>query len=128
MIGLAISTGGSTWEKFNDPANDSSEPRFAESDPILSNGPGWDIRATWTPNIWMFEGGWVMMYNAFGNLGMAFSDDGIHWSKYEENPVIRNSSLFHPFAVHNDDGTMLIYFRSLRDDAIHLLEGTLTIE
>lgn len=129
MIGLAISTdGGRSWEKFNDPENDASETRFAESDPIISAGPGWDSRAAWTPSIWKNESGWVMMYNAFGSLGLAFSEDGISWNKYAENPVIRNSSIFHPFVVHNDDGTMLIYYRNLRNNALHLLEGTLIFE
>ena len=128
MIGLAESADGVTWKKFNDPSNDETNELFAESDPILRNGSGWDRSAAWTPNILASDGRWFMVYNAFGNLGAAFSDDGIHWRQFEANPFLRDSSLFHPFILARDDGTYWIYYRDLSDDAIHLLEGTLEFE
>lgn len=128
MIGLATSADGLTWEKFNDPTNDATDSLFAESDPILLSGPGWDASATWTPNVLRDENGWMMIYNGGGNLGVAFSEDGLLWSKYEDNPIYNNKSLFHPFVILNDDGTYWIYYRSLIDDSIHLLSGTITFE
>ena len=128
MIGLATSADGLTWEKFNDPTNDETSDLFAESDPILLNGNRWDGAATWTPNILVHNGRWIMVYNAFGSLGAAFSDDGVHWDKYEDNPILRNSSLFHPFLVAQEDDMYWIYYRHLRDSAIYLLEGTLEFE
>ena len=128
MIGLATSADGVIWEKTNDPTNDSTEPLFAESDPILVAGPGWDARATWTPNIFPYRDGWMMIYNSFGSLGIAFSDDGLNWSKYEDNPIYRNGSLFHPFVLQNDDDTYWIFYRNLNDDSIYLMEGMIVIE
>lgn len=128
MIGLATSTDGLTWEKYRDPSMDTSANQFSESAPILRAGPGWDSSAAWTPNVFQTEDGWMMIYNAFGSLGLAFSEDGLQWSKYEDNPVHRSVSLFHPFVIVNDDGSYWIYYRSLNDEAIHLLEGTLTFE
>ena len=128
MIGLATSADSVSWEKFNDASNDETTELFSESDPILRNGSGWDRAAAWTPNILASDGRWAMVYNAFGNLGAAFSDDGIHWMKSDTNPFLRDSSLFHPFFFARDDGTYWIYYRDLDDDAIHLLEGTLEFE
>ena len=128
MIGLATSADGVTWEKLNDPTNDLIEPAFAESDPVLVAGSGWDARATWTPNIFPFRNGWMMIYNAFGSLGIAFSEGGLVWSKYEGNPIYRNGQLFHPFVILNDDGTYWIYYRNLQDESIYLMEGTIVIE
>ncbi len=128
MIGLAMSEDGLTWEKFNDPTNDDTSVLFTESDPVLPNGRGWDSRATWTPSILEHENRWTMVYNAFGSLGAAISDDGIIWEKYEGNPILRDSSLFHPFLLTNDDGSYWVYFRDLRDESIYLMAGTLAFE
>ena len=128
MIGLATSSDGVSWEKFNDPANDPTSDLFAESDPVVRNGSGWDRRATWTPNVMVYNGSWIMIYNAFGNLGAAFSHDGIKWEKYQANPIVRDTSLYHPFLLQRNDGTIWLYYRNLDDDAIHLLVGTLEYE
>ena len=128
MIGLAMSEDGLTWDKFNDPTNDDTSVLFAESDPVLPSGRGWDSGATWTPSILEHENQWTMVYNAFGSLGAAVSEDGIRWEKYEGNPILRNSSFFHPFLLKNDDGSYWIYFRDLSDESIYLMAGTLAFE
>ena len=128
MIGLATSEDGLVWKKFNDPSNDDTSVLFAESDPILPNGTRWDSRATWTPSILEHDVRWTMVYNAFGSLGAAVSDDGIRWEKYDGNPVLRNGSFFHPFLLANDDGSYWIYFRDLDDESIYLLAGRLEFE
>ncbi len=58
MIGLATSSDGLVWEKYNDTSNDASAPLFSESDPILLNDQGWDRSAAWTPNIFPIKLGW----------------------------------------------------------------------
>jgi len=125
MIGLATSEDGVVWRKFNDPSNDDASVLFAESDPIIAAGPGWDSGATWTPTILEHDTRWIMVYNAFGSLGAAVSNDGVQWQKHESNPLLRNASFFHPFLLKQEDGSYWIYFRDLSDEAIYLLEATL---
>ena len=122
-IGLATSTDGISWEKHNDPATDGE---FAASDPVVFNDQSWDSRATWTPTIFPGEDEWVMIYNGFGNLGFATSADGIRWEKFDENPVHRARSLFHPYVLPVDD-VLWVFYRNLDDETIRRLEGTLTM-
>lgn len=128
MIGMATSTDGITWEKYNDPTNDGDGALFAESDPVLLAGPGWDASATWTPNIFFEDGQWLMLYNGFGNIGAATSEDGITWTKHEDNPIYKNGRVFHPFILEKEDGTYWIYFRKLNNDSIFLLQGTIQVK
>jgi hypothetical protein len=128
MIGLAISSDGLEWTKYNDPSNDGTSALFAESDPILINDQGWDRSAVWTPNIFSIDAGWMMIYNAEGSLGIAVSADGIDWIKYEGNPIHRDASLFHPAVVRRDDGSYWIYYRNLSDESMHLLEAIIQVD
>jgi predicted GH43/DUF377 family glycosyl hydrolase len=87
-IGLATSTDGIHWTKYNDPKTTDEE--YAESDPVLVAGADWEYnkvdrpRVTWSPD------GWVMIYQAgikIEERGLALSNDGISWEKYTENPI-----------------------------------------
>lgn len=92
--GRIASTDGLTWTKYNDPAT--TETVFAKSDPIFGKGePGaWDSGDV-LPIVHFGEHGWEMFYigsgaasNYFRELGYAASPDGIHWTRFSDNPVL----------------------------------------
>lgn len=87
MIGMATSSDGISWVKYNDPA---SAAPFAESDPVF--GPGqsgaWDAGFVHQPRVAHSADGWVMLYRGVPALrsnkmalGAATSSDGIHWQR-----------------------------------------------
>lgn len=94
MVGMATSADGITWTKYDDPAT--TDPPYADSDPVLTPGtPGsWDAGFAWECTVWQSLNGWEMYYSgtpddfATEQIGYATSDDGIHWDKYENNPVL----------------------------------------
>jgi hypothetical protein len=94
MIGMATSTDGITWTKYNDPATRAAP--FADSDPVLQPGKAgtWEAAVS-QPRVFQTANGWVMFYR--GNpprqagkmgLGYATSADGIHWTRFSHNPVL----------------------------------------
>lgn len=90
--GRAASPDGLTWTKYDDPATD--DPPFAASDPIFpgtSEGDGaWESGETQRAEVQAVPGGWVMVYAgaALNRRGLAFSRDGIQWTRYAKNPII----------------------------------------
>lgn len=93
QIGMATSPDGINWTKYNDPLT--SDPPFAESDPVLPVGPtgAWD---DWTADeccIMKHEGFYDMYYsgqdlqNPNVSIGYAWSYDGFLWEKEPANPV-----------------------------------------
>ncbi len=92
MIGLATSPDGVTWTKYNDP--DTTEPPFAESDPVLQPGSpdNWDSGSIWGCSALKTASGWEMFYSGSSTrgvqIGYAASADGIHWTKYTGNPIL----------------------------------------
>ena len=98
-IGLATSTDGTAWVKYDDPGT--TEPPFADSDPILITDPGaWDERRVYDPGVAATSGGFVMTYftrkpgtsSPLYDSGLAFSDDGVHWEKDPGNPFFQSRS------------------------------------
>jgi predicted GH43/DUF377 family glycosyl hydrolase len=96
LIGVATSLDGVHWVKYNDPCT--TAPPFAESDPVLDLGPAgsYDSRSASFACVLKTTSGWEMFYNAITDMptccdhqiGYAVSDDGIHWTKYEDNPIL----------------------------------------
>ena len=89
-IGLATSEDGIAWEKYDDPST--TEAPYAESDPILLYEEDWEGTRVHQARVLPMDEGWVMVYraqvrNGNGDLGMAFSEDGITWEKYPDNPI-----------------------------------------
>lgn len=95
-IGMATSTDGINWKKYNDPAT--TQHPFAESDPVMMTGkPGeWDVDLVLCGRVIPLQDGFEMYYHGgatkavkweVGSLGYATSRDGIHWKKYHNNPV-----------------------------------------
>ncbi|MEJ2599735.1 MAG: hypothetical protein P8Z00_15475 [Anaerolineales bacterium] len=124
MIGMATSPDGIHWSKYDDPST--KDNAFIESDPVLVNDEGtWDAGRVMDPNVVQTDQGYVMLYLStdglikFGNstyaIGYATSQDGIHWKKGKENPVL--SSQDNPYwgqtflvtLVHEED-TYFLYF------------------
>ena len=103
MIGLATSSDGVQWEKYDDPAT--TDPAFAESDPVLTvSEEGWDSKRVVDPNVIRKADGFEMIYLATSgtgkfapgkfSFGAATSPDGMVWTKSDQNPVL--SSQDHP--------------------------------
>ncbi len=98
-IGMATSSDGINWKKYNDPRT--NEHPFAESDPVLVAGKSgeWDAGFVWMANVTKSKEGFSMYYSAaashsrkeFKAIGYATSVDGIHWKKYKKNPVYHSS-------------------------------------
>jgi predicted GH43/DUF377 family glycosyl hydrolase len=99
MIGMATSSDGIHWTKYNDP--DTTDPAFTESDPVLTaSSTGWDSTRVIDPNVVQTSNGWIMIYLATtgtgkfaGNefsFGIASSRDGIHWEQSAQNPILSN--------------------------------------
>jgi hypothetical protein len=103
MIGMATSSDGIRWEKYNDPAT--TEPAFAESDPVLTvSEAGWDSIRVIEPNVVKVAGRFEMIYLATSgsrkfasgeySFGTATSADGISWTKSDGDPILSNKE--HP--------------------------------
>ena len=83
QIGLATSADGLVWEKY--------------PEPVLSPGEdgAWDTNWVHQPRVVQTPDGWVMFYrgtkgaqNLAMGLGIATSEDGIHWEKSAQNPIL----------------------------------------
>ena len=112
-IGRATSADGIRWTKHDDPAT--TEAAFAESDPVMSRDQSsqWDSWHVKDSNVRWVDGRWKMLYHGTtnakkGNFGFAWSDDGIHWERAPNNPVIEASKLgkvvfFTTYIRHQDE-------------------------
>ncbi len=97
MIGLATSPDGLNWTKYDDPATGGL---YAQSDPVLSPGEKgeWDAFRVFQPHVVQTPDGLLMLYKSNVKIGraegygLAFSQDGIRWSKYAGNPVIHEKT------------------------------------
>ena len=89
-IGMATSTDGLSWTKYNDPTTDEE---FEESDTIFTlrerNMGAQELQSF---NLWQDETGFGMLYfsgsTRTNNWNYATSLDGIIWIDYEENPIL----------------------------------------
>ncbi|HEX2621207.1 MAG TPA: hypothetical protein VHL11_13695 [Phototrophicaceae bacterium] len=109
MIGLATSSDGITWTKYDDPAT--TEAPFAESDPILvSDNPKAFVNQ---PMVQHTPDGWVMIYRQMErpvmSLHLALSEDGIHWTVPSSYPIFgmpqmpRKVQFWYTALVYHDD-------------------------
>ena len=110
QIGMATSSDGIQWIKYNDPAT--TEAPYIESDPVFQPDESgtWDANWVHQPRVLQTPQGWVMFYRGTkdisGNtmaLGLATSDDGIHWNRSELNPV---------FVPHDIPGASYFWFHN----------------
>lgn len=102
QIGLAFSTDGATWTKYDIPTTTATI--VAESDPIFKPGRSgeWDRDRVMDANVMQTPDGWIMIYESshflvdrqqrdYG-LGTAVSEDGITWTRTEENQFLSTLS------------------------------------
>jgi predicted GH43/DUF377 family glycosyl hydrolase len=124
MIGMATSSDGVQWEKYNDPAT--NDTAFAESDPVLTvSDNGWDSKRVIDPNVIQTADGFEMIYLATSgsgkfapggfSFGAATSPDGIAWTKSDLNPVLSTEdhsqwSQAYLATLLYVDGTYFLYF------------------
>lgn len=114
QIGLATSSDGIHWAKYDDPLT--TESLYAYSDPVLPVGSSsaWDAHRVIDPIVLPTDSGYEMWYSG-GNfdtdipqeIGYATSEDGIHWTRDPENPVIPDYSFSWGNTIYG--GSMLKY-------------------
>ncbi|MGR3219640.1 MAG: T9SS type A sorting domain-containing protein [Candidatus Anammoxibacter sp.] len=119
QIGLATSTDGINWVKYDDPST--TAPPFANSDPVLKRGVAgeWDGVWVWMPMVLPTETGYEMWYIGGGNfepflVGYATSTDGILWTKLTTNPIL-NVNAYPTWGTWYGGGTVLKF-----DEEYHL--------
>ncbi len=109
--GYATSTDGIQWTKYDDP--NTTTPPFQFSDPVLPRGgPGaLDERRAWTAKVLQTALGYEMWYAGEVVSGLpqdimyANSTDGIDWTKYTGNPVLKVSSAW---AIETTLGSVIL--------------------
>ena len=113
-IGLARSSDGVNWEKFDDPAT--VDAHHVESDPVLradtDDDTAWDSYSLSDTNVQRVGDGFRMFYrgSAFSggaSIGLATSSDGVVWQRAQGDPVITNQMVgakinFVSYVRHND--------------------------
>lgn len=135
MVGMATSPDGLNWTKYND--SETTDRPFDESDPVLlTSEDGWDSQVSWGAGVRQTEHGWEMVYtggvtdsNGFKSaLGYAFSEDGIHWTKYNKNPVVLLENELVLFAsLLVQDGQYLAYYGVAPGNGTSLTQPNLAI-
>ena len=79
----------------------------------------WDYQQSWGAGVRQTENGWEMTYTGGAvtdgsyqaHVGYAYSNDGIHWTKYADNPIVSvddHSTLFTSLVVH--EGQYFVYY------------------
>jgi len=130
-IGLATSSDGITWNRYS-------------GNPILSPGTGWDNFSLYNTAVVKVGSIWYMLYEGKGTgagdttqiIGLATSTDGINWTKYSGNPIIRkgfpygsnyaaapnliyNNGKFYTWLMGNDVRSKFFLERAESTDAIN---------
>ncbi len=92
-IGLAFSADGTAWEKYDNP--ETTEAPYAESDPIMEPEFDWEGSRLGRPEVVQTADGWVMLYegNRGNRTGLAVSEDGINFKRYEANPILTQENM-----------------------------------
>jgi predicted GH43/DUF377 family glycosyl hydrolase len=120
QIGMATSPDGVHWTKYNDPST--TDGPLAESDPVFSpaaSPDAWDHAFVHQPRVQITPDGWVMLYRSgagqLGKLGLALSQDGVHWSRFDGNPVLEPTVVTGGKAIWYtdllyEDGVYYLYF------------------
>jgi predicted GH43/DUF377 family glycosyl hydrolase len=127
-IGLATSADGIVWEKQPDPI-------------VVERGSAgdWDGGEVIQPFVRQTDAGFEMFFMGLNrgfsgaSVGYATSENGIEWTKFEDNPVVSNEDgedwvfLSRPQAVVIDDGSYRLFFTVVhstdRENAVYLAVG-----
>jgi predicted GH43/DUF377 family glycosyl hydrolase len=137
--GYATSPDGINWTFYDDPATTAAP--YQSSDPVLHHGaPGdWDASSAIEPSVIKTKCGYEMWYigavQAEGShqyIGYAFSEDGIHWTRYAHNPVLQpdawNTDLVFPSVILEGNKYRMWYGAFLLNgDALSAANGYATM-
>ncbi|RMI09492.1 MAG: T9SS C-terminal target domain-containing protein [Calditrichaeota bacterium] len=141
MMGMATSPDGINWTKYDDPTT--TDPPYAESDPVLHVGPpgSYDAGVAYEGYVLPTAAGWELFYashpgtlDGHQSLSYATSSDGINWVKDPDNPFLEPSqpwatlALAAPSAI-KINGTYFLYYIGLSEPGegqIGLATGTIT--
>ncbi len=117
MIGMATSSDGVTWVKYDNPAT--TDELFHDSDPVMrgSNTPAnWANDYVTDPNVQRTSDGLAMVFRAGNgkNVGYATSVDGTNWVHKVDGPILEPhhagvSELYFVSFIHHK-GDDYIYF------------------
>ncbi|ODS41144.1 MAG: hypothetical protein A7315_02160 [Candidatus Altiarchaeales archaeon WOR_SM1_79] len=103
QTGLATSTDGINWVKYDDPST--TETPFSSSDPVLKvgNSGEWDSHRAIEPMVLPTDSGYEIWYlglkapintATIEKIGYATSTDGIKWMKFPDNPIISTNPVW----------------------------------
>jgi predicted GH43/DUF377 family glycosyl hydrolase len=126
-IGRATSPDGIVWTKYDDP--NTADESFDVSDPIFytaENG-AWDDSRIISPIVRQTDKGWVMFYNGQAEtlladmsfstygIGFAYSEDGIHWTRFGDSPLLlpQGDSVFNVESLVIQDNIYYLYLSIL---------------
>lgn len=143
MIGMATSADGINWTKYDDPTT--TDPPFAESDPVLMPGDPregnvWDQRNVYQPRVVSVGGTFVMVYSSSTTVtdslrlvrktGIAISDDGLNWTRSLANVVTTgqlNAGAFWFSALGVRDDELLLFMEAQigNETSVHLARASL---
>jgi predicted GH43/DUF377 family glycosyl hydrolase len=102
--------------------------RMVDSNPILKPGAvgQWDAVSVRFPQVIVYKGTYYLFYATFQNMndpvgiGFAQSDDGIHWTKFNNNPILKGSSsgfdafgVTRPVVMVEQDGTWVLFYNGI---------------
>lgn len=133
-VGMATSTDGIVWTKYNDPAT--ADALYVESDPVFMS-PINEVDFH-QPRVEKTETGYVMIFRQFptanpGNmgLGIATSRDGIAWTVVTEGQFWRNNTIpgtqgFWWTATAYHDKTLYLYIEGGRGRVTDIYVATST--
>jgi len=121
QVGLAKSRDGMSWNK-------------SPQNPVLSGDPSaWDASGEHAPFVMKDGDLYKMWYEGFdGNvrqLGYATSPDGVNWTKYEGNPVLRAEPGYDEVvaghgSVLYEDGMYKLWYHAVGDQGILIAFAT----
>jgi len=126
MMGIAISSDGISWTKYDDPTTE--DGTYRESDPIFSlDAAPWGQNALRIQRVWQTSDGWEMIYSAAPDyfasplFGYATSADGINWSFGSDAPIwtpenIRGVTALGFADMLYHDGEYYFYFNATKDN------------
>lgn len=142
MIGLATSDDGLTWRKYDDPATQGDR---SASDPVFTpdSSLAWEFYSAWKGNVVVNGSGFGLFYASMNpsgeRIGYAASEDGLHWTRYAGNPILRAADDPNPTAretaelelssVVLKDGLYYVYYDYGRGgNQIGMATGTISTE
>ena len=120
QVGMASSPDGIVWTKYNDPATPGS------SDPVLKVGSTGSWDASMACFCWVLPSpvGFEMFYygdkgnGTVAGIGYATSIDGVHWTKYDANPIFTKQD--DPYAAANPYATVEVPAVAVRGSTYYM--------